>query len=303
MTPAGFPHSEIHGSKPACGSPWLIAAYHVFLRRPVPWHPPCALSNLIVTNLSSCQRIDFSIFDCFFLLRPTAKLFAFLRSCVISNTFATGFFTRCFFHLAVQFSRYRMKCVSRRRFLLPLRFASFLCFRSGFSLPAFPHSLRFASSFHFRFRLPLFRFFPFGFSLPVSFLRSRFGSPRSLRFASSFPLRFRAALRFPLLRFPALPSAFASGFARSALPFGFRLRSSLRILPFQVSCALSFFASFPFGFFASRFPPSLSLRFSAFALLRFPLSLPLCFRFASRFAFRFPAVFFIPIQFSVLSDP
>ena len=31
-----------------------------------------------------------------FLLRPTAKLFAFLRSCVISNTFATGFFTRCF---------------------------------------------------------------------------------------------------------------------------------------------------------------------------------------------------------------
>ena len=106
MTPAGFPHSEIHGSKPACGSPWLIAAYHVFLRRPVPWHPPCALSNLIVTNLSSCQRIDFSIFDCFFLLRPTAKLFAFLRSCVLLNTFATGFFTRCFFHLAVQFSKY-----------------------------------------------------------------------------------------------------------------------------------------------------------------------------------------------------
>ena len=91
---------------PACGSPWLFAAYHVFLRRPVPWHPPCALSNLIVTKLSSCQRIDFSIFDSFFLLRPTAKLFAFLRSCVISNTFATGFFTRCYFHLAVQFSKY-----------------------------------------------------------------------------------------------------------------------------------------------------------------------------------------------------
>ena len=132
-----------------------------------------------------------------------------------------------------------------------------------------------------------------GFSLPVSFLRSRFGFPRSLRFASSFPLRFRAALRLLLLRFPAHPSAFASGFARSALPFGFRLRSSLRILPFQVSCALSFFASFPFGFFASRFLPSLSLRFSAFAPLRFLLPLPLCFRFASRFAFRFPAVFFI----------
>ena len=62
----------------------------------MPWHPPCALSNLIVTNLSSCQRIDFSIFVSFFLLRPTAKLFAFLRSCVLLNTFATGFFTRCF---------------------------------------------------------------------------------------------------------------------------------------------------------------------------------------------------------------
>ena len=74
MTPAGFPHSEIHGSKPACGSPWLIAAYHVFLRRPVPWHPPCALSNLIVTNLSSCQRIDFSIFDSFFSPETNCKI-------------------------------------------------------------------------------------------------------------------------------------------------------------------------------------------------------------------------------------
>ena len=98
MTPAGFPHSDIHGSKPACGSPWLFAAYHVFLRRPVPWHPPCALSNLIVTKLSSCQRIDFSIFVSLFLLRPTAKLFAFLHALCsdLHHRFATGFFTRCF---------------------------------------------------------------------------------------------------------------------------------------------------------------------------------------------------------------
>ena len=156
MTPAGFPHSDIHGSKPACGSPWLFAAYHVFLRRPVPWHPPCALSNLIVTNLSSCQRIDFSIFDCFFLLRPTAKLFAFLRSCVISNTFATGFFTRCFFHLAVQFSKYISVLVSfrlsipendtgsrRRTVIRPLRFLLRGLFRLfGFLLFRAPHSFR-----------------------------------------------------------------------------------------------------------------------------------------------------------------
>ena len=46
MTPAGLPHSEIHGSKDACSSPWLIAACHVLLRLPVPRHPPCALTAL-----------------------------------------------------------------------------------------------------------------------------------------------------------------------------------------------------------------------------------------------------------------
>ena len=40
---AGFPHSDIHGSRDICSSPWLFAAYHVFLRLSVPRHPPCAL--------------------------------------------------------------------------------------------------------------------------------------------------------------------------------------------------------------------------------------------------------------------
>ena len=40
---AGFPHSEICGSKDICSSPQLFAAYHVFLRLLVPRHPPCAL--------------------------------------------------------------------------------------------------------------------------------------------------------------------------------------------------------------------------------------------------------------------
>ena len=43
VCPAGFPHSDIHGSKIICISPWLFAAYHVFLRLSVPRHPPCAL--------------------------------------------------------------------------------------------------------------------------------------------------------------------------------------------------------------------------------------------------------------------
>ena len=42
----GFPHSEIHGSKPICGSPWLIAACHVLHRLSVPRHSPCALYSL-----------------------------------------------------------------------------------------------------------------------------------------------------------------------------------------------------------------------------------------------------------------
>ena len=40
---AGFPHSEICGSKVICTSPQLIAAYYVFHRLSVPRHPPYAL--------------------------------------------------------------------------------------------------------------------------------------------------------------------------------------------------------------------------------------------------------------------
>ena len=40
---AGFPHSEIRGSKPAHGSPRLIAACHVLHRLSTPRHPPNAL--------------------------------------------------------------------------------------------------------------------------------------------------------------------------------------------------------------------------------------------------------------------
>ena len=43
---AGFPHSDISGSKDICSSPKLFAAYHVFHRLLVPRHPPCALSSI-----------------------------------------------------------------------------------------------------------------------------------------------------------------------------------------------------------------------------------------------------------------
>ena len=47
-----FPHSEIHGSQPIRGSPWLIAAYHVLLRLPVTRHSPCALFSLTFCSVS-----------------------------------------------------------------------------------------------------------------------------------------------------------------------------------------------------------------------------------------------------------
>jgi hypothetical protein len=58
---AGFPHSEILGSKPACGSPRLIAACHVLLRLLVPRHPPYALSSLTIKltqHVSIPRRIE-----------------------------------------------------------------------------------------------------------------------------------------------------------------------------------------------------------------------------------------------------
>ena len=61
MTPAGFPHSDIPGSKLICNSPGLIAAYHVLHRLLVPRHPPYALSSLTIKWSCLAQRLcDFT---------------------------------------------------------------------------------------------------------------------------------------------------------------------------------------------------------------------------------------------------
>ena len=64
--PCGFPHSEISGSMPACGSPKLIAACHVFHRLLLPRHPPCALSSLTIKftrHTAACSRLDEQFFN------------------------------------------------------------------------------------------------------------------------------------------------------------------------------------------------------------------------------------------------
>ena len=57
LPPAVFPHSDIKGSMPACGSPLLFAACHVLHRRLVPWHPPCALIRLIFLSEFLLRRV------------------------------------------------------------------------------------------------------------------------------------------------------------------------------------------------------------------------------------------------------
>ena len=52
-----MPHSEIHGSRPARGSPWLIATCCVLHRLSVPRHPPDALQTLdLIGAYSSTDR-------------------------------------------------------------------------------------------------------------------------------------------------------------------------------------------------------------------------------------------------------
>jgi hypothetical protein len=45
----GFPHSGILGSRPACGSPRLIAASYALRRLLMPGHSPYTLSSLTIT--------------------------------------------------------------------------------------------------------------------------------------------------------------------------------------------------------------------------------------------------------------
>ena len=56
ITLGGFPHSEISGSTPVCGSPKLIAAYRVLHRLLAPRHPPYALSSLTTLGCSTVLR-------------------------------------------------------------------------------------------------------------------------------------------------------------------------------------------------------------------------------------------------------
>ena len=89
LQPAGFPHSDIMGSMPACGSPMLFAACHVLLRRLVPWHPPCALVRLIFLRMTfvivdpETNCLIFFPVNCYLILQLVFKDFfsSFFQMC------------------------------------------------------------------------------------------------------------------------------------------------------------------------------------------------------------------------------
>ena len=111
---AGFPHSDIHGSLPAFGSPWLFADCCVLLRLLVPRHSPCALCSLTILFWFRFPRRKFVVLTC---LRFFALLF---YAFTISHYF--------FF---VQFSRY-----------VPSRLPVPACSSLFGALPAFPSNFR-----------------------------------------------------------------------------------------------------------------------------------------------------------------
>ena len=104
MTPAGFPHSDIHGSRPAFGYPWLFVDRYVLLRLPVPRHPPCALLSL------TCQQLLAVVFA-----NHARITFLWVLISFHSRTLQFNAWVFCFAFLAshsfcfffIQFSRYR----------------------------------------------------------------------------------------------------------------------------------------------------------------------------------------------------
>ena len=106
VTPCGLLHSEIHGSMPTCGSPWLIAACCVLRRLLVPRHSPCALSSLTFYARSfdslDCSFRYPNIFACaliFVLLKPHSFPFIQFSTYILPSLngmlFKTAWWAQC----------------------------------------------------------------------------------------------------------------------------------------------------------------------------------------------------------------
>ena len=83
---AGFPHSDIRGSRDMCSSPRLFAAYHVFLRLSVPRHPSCALLRFTYFLTCICEADVCPTH----LLSPQANLIASAPCCALAYAYHTS---------------------------------------------------------------------------------------------------------------------------------------------------------------------------------------------------------------------
>ena len=88
-SPAGFPHSDIHGSQAAFASPWLFVDRYVLRRLLVPRHSPYALSSLtmfdrIIHLLNHLVLLGFSLDDKYIVVYPIFLPFhIYLRFCSV----------------------------------------------------------------------------------------------------------------------------------------------------------------------------------------------------------------------------
>ena len=101
---AGFPHSDIHGSRAAFASPWLFVDRYVLRRLPMPRHSPCALISLtFVRIMCPLVLVNFST-------RLYCSVYPFQKNqldiCYIISLFP--------FHITcIQFSKYILHKTSR----------------------------------------------------------------------------------------------------------------------------------------------------------------------------------------------
>ena len=113
LFPYEFPHSEIHGSKVICTSPWLIAAYRVLLRLLMPRHPSYALSSLtyltITSSLSNFKLLWQPLTD----LQNCLSVSTHFTLCFPekpSNLICLKSFPICCFHFLNVFSLFSFQC-------------------------------------------------------------------------------------------------------------------------------------------------------------------------------------------------
>ena len=122
--PAGFPHSDICGSLPICGSPQLFAACRVFVRPTAPWHPPCALlcltsafSRLAWRYFGFFMEFSASIFRASSRTAPPSRDFCFCLFC--SRCFPISSFSDSdiFWFFGFQYSVFKVQYRNRQLYL------------------------------------------------------------------------------------------------------------------------------------------------------------------------------------------